>query len=64
MENVNQNNVTKFPSWPIKEPFNLLTEVLSPWRVEVNKKPATIYLLFFRIFYIFLLEYIFNTTIF
>ena len=42
------------------EPFNLITEVLSAWRVEFNKKPATIYLPFFRIFYIFLLEYIFN----
>ena len=34
-------NTTKFPSWPIMEPVKLLKEVLAAWRVEVNKKPAT-----------------------
>ena len=34
-------NTTKFPSWPIMEPVKLLKEVLGAWRVEVNKKPAT-----------------------
>ena len=34
-------NTSKFPSWPIMEPVKLLKEVLAAWRVEVNKKPAT-----------------------
>ena len=33
--------VSKFPSWPIMEPVKLLKEVLAAWRLEVNKKPAT-----------------------
>ena len=34
-------NTNKFSSWPIMEPVKLLKEVLSAWRVEVNKKSAT-----------------------
>ena len=34
-------NTSKFPSWPIMEPVKLLKEVPGAWRVEVNKKPAT-----------------------
>ena len=34
-------NTTKFPNWNIMEPVKLLKEVLGAWRVEVNKKPAT-----------------------
>ena len=34
-------NTTKFPSWPIQDPVKLLKEVLSAWRVEVDKKPAS-----------------------
>lgn len=34
-------NTSKFPSWPIQDPVKLLKEVLSAWRVEVDKKPAT-----------------------
>ena len=33
-------NNTKFPSWPIQDPVKLLKEVLSAWRVKVDKKPA------------------------
>jgi DnaJ family protein C protein 13 len=34
-------NATKFPAWPIANPVRLLKEVLSAWRTEVDKKPAT-----------------------
>ena len=30
----------RFPNWPIKEPVNLLRELLESWRREVEKKPS------------------------
>lgn len=34
-------NNAKFPAWPISQPVKLLKEVLGAWRIEVDKKPAT-----------------------
>jgi len=34
-------NSDKFPSWPISDSVKLLKEVLGAWRIEVDKKPAT-----------------------
>ncbi|KZS16300.1 DnaJ subfamily C member 13 [Daphnia magna] len=33
-------DTVRFPDWPIKEPVNLLRELLESWKREVEKKPS------------------------
>jgi len=34
-------NTTKFPSWPIKDPVNLLKALLDAWKEETSRQPST-----------------------